>query len=109
MGAAVGWVDAMRVSADTNLSWKPVLTRSPRCLESDSEAQWPIWWDKTNLPSGRNMMRNSLVRHPMHGVWWMNNPDCLVLARCFSLCLPSDPRLILLQFRSRWFNQAKLR
>ncbi|EKX50121.1 hypothetical protein GUITHDRAFT_67122 [Guillardia theta CCMP2712] len=83
MGAAVGWVDAMRVSADTNLSWKP--------------AQWPIWWDKTNLPSGRNMMRNSLVRHPMHGVWWMNNPDCLVLARCFSLCLPSDPQSVSLR------------
>ena len=64
LGAAVGWVDAMRVSADTSHEW----------------FGYPIPWDKTNLPGGGNMFRNVLVRQVMHGRWWINNPDCLLLA-----------------------------
>jgi hypothetical protein len=41
---------------------------------------FPIPWDKTNLPAGANMFRNVLVRQFMHGRWWLNNPDCLLLA-----------------------------
>jgi len=63
LGAAVGWVDSMRISADTSHDWQG----------------FPIPWDKTNLPGGANMFRNVLVRQVLHGRWWINNPDCLLL------------------------------
>lgn len=71
LGAAVGLVDGMRVSADTAAHWHA----------------FPVWWDKTNLPAGMNMVRNSMVRQAMHRRWWYNNPDCVVL-RHFS----TDPK-----------------
>mmetsp|Transcript_65688 Transcript_65688/g.207858 ORF Transcript_65688/g.207858 Transcript_65688/m.207858 type:complete len:153 (-) Transcript_65688:204-662(-) len=65
VGPAVGLVDSMRVSADTGLAW---------------HAEFPMLWnDRTNLPSVRVMMRNTLTRSSMHGRWWQNNGDCLLL------------------------------
>jgi alpha-galactosidase len=57
LGAGIGWVDAMRISADTSHAWYG----------------FPIPWDKTNLPGGANMFRNVLVRQVLHGRWWINN------------------------------------
>ena len=35
--------------------------------------------DKWNLPSASNMLRNSITRLSMHGRWWINDPDCIIL------------------------------
>jgi alpha-galactosidase len=64
VGPAVGWADAMRVSADAGPTWYPTA---------------PFRKDKNNLPCGRNMVRNSLARISFHNRWWLNDPDCLIL------------------------------
>lgn len=56
-GPAVGLVDAMRVGAD-------VETR---------------WYDPRHLPSAFNALRLTLPRWFMHGRWWINDPDCLLV------------------------------
>jgi hypothetical protein len=65
MGSAIGRVHANRVSADAGLSWTP---------------GFPLpYYDKWNLPCARNMVRNSICRMTMHGRWWINDPDCMLL------------------------------
>lgn len=65
LGSVIGQVHANRISADAGLSWQPAL---------------PLpWWDRWNLPSARNMVRNTLNRLQMHNKWWINDPDCLIL------------------------------
>ena len=52
-------------SEDAGLSWFP---------------EFPLpKSDKWNLPCARNMVRNSLCRMFMHGYWWINDPDCMLL------------------------------
>jgi len=68
LGAAIGWVDAMRISADTSHHWHA----------------FPVPWDRTNLPSGANMFRNVLVRQTMHGL----PPPRLCL---YAACPPAVP------------------
>jgi len=63
IGSAVGWVDALRISADTAESWEA----------------WPVPWDKTNAPSARNAARNTMARQVLHRRWFLNNPDCLMV------------------------------
>ncbi|KAK3261905.1 hypothetical protein CYMTET_29214, partial [Cymbomonas tetramitiformis] len=71
LGSAVGWVDGMRVSADAGLSWKP---------------EFPLpHWDKMNLPAARNAVRNSVTRASIHGRWWWNDPDCVLLRETTNL------------------------
>ncbi|MFN8508139.1 MAG: glycoside hydrolase family 36 protein [Dehalococcoidia bacterium] len=53
---AVGLVDGMRVGPDVKA----------------------LWNDGTN-PSVRHAMRMTLARHWMHGRWWANDPDCLIV------------------------------
>jgi alpha-galactosidase len=55
-GPAIGLVDAMRVGPDVKESWA----------------------DGPN-PSVRHAMRMSLARNWMHGRWWANDPDCLIV------------------------------
>ena len=65
IGSAIGRVHANRVSADAGLSWLP---------------GFPLpYYDKWNLPCARNMVRNSICRMTMHGRWWINDPDCMLL------------------------------
>ncbi|KAM3574851.1 hypothetical protein VYU27_003175 [Nannochloropsis oceanica] len=64
LGATIGWVNANRVSADAGPAWLPTFPL-PDC--------------KWNLPCGRNMVRNTINRLPMHGIWWVNDPDCMLL------------------------------
>ena len=54
-----------RISADAGLTWQPTL---------------PLpYADEWNLPCARNMIRNTINRLGMHGAWWINDPDCLLL------------------------------
>ena len=64
ISSGVGFVDAMRVSADTGPTWYPA-------------APLP-WWDMGTLPSLRSMVRNSVSRAPFGHRWWHNDPDCLM-------------------------------
>jgi hypothetical protein len=65
VASGVGFVDGMRVSADTGPTWYPAL---------------PLpWWDHGTLPCLRSMLRNSISRAPMGHRWWHNDPDCLLL------------------------------
>lgn len=55
-GAAIGLVDAMRVGPDVKA----------------------LWSDGSN-PSAKHAMRMTLQRNWMHGRWWANDPDCLIV------------------------------
>lgn len=64
IATAIGFADAMRVSADTGPTWYP----AP-----------PLpWWDMGTLPSLRSMIRNSVSRASIGHRWWHNDPDCLM-------------------------------
>ena len=71
LGAGIGYVDGMRISADTGPTWLPAL---------------PLpWWDHSSLPALRAMIRNSMSRAPLGHRWWHNDPDCLLLGETTSL------------------------
>ena len=71
MATGIGYIDGMRVSADTGPTWYPEL---------------PLpWWDNGTLPSLRGMIRNSMSRAPMGHRWWQNDPDCLLLGESTKL------------------------
>ena len=55
-GPAIGLVDAMRVGPDVKA----------------------LWFDGPN-PSAKHAMRMTLQRNWMHGRWWANDPDCLIV------------------------------
>lgn len=55
-GPAIGLVDAMRVGPDVK----------------------EVWADGPN-PSVRHALRLTLQRNWMHGRWWSNDPDCLIV------------------------------
>jgi Melibiase len=71
IASGIGYVDAMRISADTGPTWYPAL---------------PLpWWDNGTLPALRSMVRNSVSRAPFGHRWWHNDPDCLMLGSHTSL------------------------
>lgn len=71
LGPAIGYVDGMRISADTGPTWYP---------------DFPLpWWDHATLPSLRAMVRNSVTRASLGHRWWHNDPDCLLLGETTSL------------------------
>ncbi len=71
LGPAVGYMDSMRISADTGPTWYP---------------DFPLpWWDNATLPSLRAMIRNSTTRACLGHRWWHNDPDCVLLGETTSL------------------------
>ena len=72
VAGGIGWVDTMRVSADAGPSWFP---------------DQPWRYDKTNMPAGRNMVRNSLTRLTCHNRWWSNDPDCMLIREATKLSI----------------------
>lgn len=71
IASGIGYIDAMRVSADTGPTWRAAL---------------PLpWWDNGTLPSLRGMIRNTISRAPFGHRWWHNDPDCLMLGSHTSL------------------------
>lgn len=66
LGAAVGVVDAMRVSPDVAPHWDPVQA-------------WPGFAEAA--PAAANAVRASILRAPMQGRLWHNDPDCVLLRR----------------------------
>ena len=71
LGPAIGYMDGMRISADTGPTWYP---------------DFPLpWWDHATLPSLRAMIRNSTTRACLGHRWWHNDPDCVLLGETTSL------------------------
>jgi alpha-galactosidase len=73
LGPAVGLVDAMRVGPGTAAAWKPGW-RHIGAITKENQA----------LPGLRNSLRNVTTRGWMHGRWWSNDPDALLLAEAQS-------------------------
>jgi len=71
LGTAVGYIDGMRISADTGPTWQPGFP-----LPS---------WDHSTLPSLRAMVRNSITRSNFGHRWWHNDPDCILLGETTEL------------------------
>ncbi len=68
LASAVGLVDAMRVGPDTAPYWKPSFWGLGRVLGQNP-----------TLPSLRNSLRAGAARAWIHGRWWVNDPDVLIL------------------------------
>jgi alpha-galactosidase len=68
LGAAVGWVDGMRIGPDVAPSW-------------DVAPGTAIPGIERTQPSVANALRNVLTRAWMHRRLWLNDPDCLMLRR----------------------------
>ena len=70
LGSAVGLVDGMRVSTDVAPDWDPQLF-TPRLA--------PLLYREMDFVGVRNALRNTINRAPLHGRWWLNDPDCLIV------------------------------
>ena len=68
LGPAIGLVEAMRIGADTARRWLPHFPGLQRFVRGEP-----------NLPAARSALHNALTRLPLHGRWWTNDPDCLLL------------------------------
>ncbi|MGC9398274.1 MAG: glycoside hydrolase family 36 protein [Anaerolineae bacterium] len=68
LGPSIGLVDAMRIGPDTAPYWVPRVPRLGHLFRRDP-----------SLPSLRNSLRNVASRAWMHGRWWINDPDNLVV------------------------------
>jgi alpha-galactosidase len=68
LGPAVGLLDAVRIGPDTAPHWAPRFWGMRRRFR-----------DNPSLPSLRNSLRNTASRAWMHGRWWVNDPDVLIL------------------------------
>ncbi len=66
LGAAVGWVDGMRIGPDVAPHWEP--RPEPRIAGLEETA-----------PSAANALRNTFARAWMHRRLWLNDPDCLMV------------------------------
>ena len=65
LGPSVGLVDGMRISADVKEVWDSPVQR--------------FLGDGCGYPSVRLSIVNNITRSFMHGAWWMNDPDCLLV------------------------------
>ncbi|MBM4382169.1 MAG: alpha-galactosidase [Deltaproteobacteria bacterium] len=75
LGAAVGFVDGMRIGPDTAPHWKP---RAGIAGIEDTAA------------SGANALRNTFARVFMHRRLWLNDPDCLMVRSASTELTPAE-------------------
>jgi len=68
LGPSLGLFDAMRIGPDTAPSWEPVLYGM----------KWPVR-NNPAAPSLRNSLHNVVTRSWMHGRWWLNDPDAVMV------------------------------
>lgn len=68
LGSVVGLVEAMRIGADVSGNWKPRQYGLERPFENEP-----------GMPAVRNALQNALTRANLHGRWWLNDPDCLLV------------------------------
>jgi alpha-galactosidase len=68
IGSGIGVFDSMRIGPDVAPHWKPYYKGIERLLEKEQ-----------GFPSTRNAILTTVNRYPMHGRWWVNDPDCLIV------------------------------
>lgn len=68
LGPAAGLIDAVRIGPDSAPHWKARLRGFGRWFQ-----------DNPSLPSLRNGLRNVASRAWIHGRWWVNDPDVMIL------------------------------
>jgi len=61
-------VDTMRIGPDVSGNWKPKYFGIGFLFKHEP-----------SMPSASTSMRNILTRAAMHGRWWVNDPDCLLV------------------------------
>lgn len=79
LGSAVGIVDSMRIGPDVATHWLPEYRRLGFMLKGEP-----------GLPSLRNALRTSLARAHLHGRWWINDVDCMLLRDTDTSLTPSE-------------------
>lgn len=60
LAVSIGIVDGMRIGPDVAPHWRPI-------------------WADLSAPAAANALRNSVARYFMHGRWWANDPDCVLV------------------------------
>lgn len=68
LGPSIGLFDAMRIGPDTAPSWEPLLFGM----------HWPVR-NNPAAPSLKNSLHNVITRAWMHGRWWLNDPDAVMV------------------------------
>ena len=68
LGSVLGLVDAMRIGADVSPYWAPTYFGLSLPIKNEP-----------HMPSVRNAIQNTLTRAALHGQWWVNDPDCLLV------------------------------
>ena len=77
LGSMLGLVDMMRIGPDVNSAWEPSFVGVSLPFRHEP-----------SMPSARNSLHNILTRAPLHGKWWVNDPDCLLVRADSKLTLP---------------------
>jgi alpha-galactosidase len=77
----LGLIDANRIGADVSGDWRP-----------NFGGVGFLFKNEPAMPSARNSIRNILTRASLHQLWWINDPDCLLIR--------PDTRLTLDEVRS---------
>lgn len=67
LGSGVGVFDVMRIGADIAPRWHPAYFGTEVFFRPEPD-----------FPAARNAIHNIVTRAPLHGRWWVNDPDCLV-------------------------------
>ena len=68
LGSMLGLVEAMRIGPDVSGDWQPVFNGIKAFIKNEP-----------SYPCARNSIRNILTRANLHGHWWVNDPDCLLI------------------------------
>lgn len=68
LGSVLGLVEANRIGPDVSGDWTPKYFGTTFFFEKER-----------SMPSARNSIQNILTRAEMHGRWWINDPDCLLV------------------------------
>ena len=68
LGSALGLVDFMRISADVGGHWAP-----------DYFNLGFLFKREPHMPSARNAIHNTVTRAMLHNIWWVDDPDCLLV------------------------------
>lgn len=68
LGSIIGLVEANRIGADVSGDWPPTFSGIRAFIKNEPA-----------MPCARNSIRNIITRANLHGHWWVNDPDCLLI------------------------------
>jgi alpha-galactosidase len=68
LGPSLGLVEAMRIGPDVSGDWQPTFNGIKAFIK-----------EEPSFPCARNSIHDILTRASLHGRWWINDPDCLLI------------------------------